>query len=324
MKKTTIALLNLLFLNQLLNAQTPAIHYQLNGNFIDAGSNKINGTAFGNPAFTTDIFGAAGKACEFDGVDDYIDLSNNNTLKPSYQLTMALWAHSPNWLSFTNSPTLAGNTEDGGYGLMINSATSELEAKVYRKNSIGVSAYALNKLNAGWHHFALTYNGGITSLFVDGKLVDTNLATANPQIQYSLIANKTIIGDESGAGNATEGKRFKGKIDDVRFYLINLNETQMASLVSATSSIFINDELSSGQIYPNPADAFFQVDLSLYGQEKLDIQLVDLHGKVIATQSSEGSQNIMMQRPSSVVSGLYFIRILQRNEIVAVKKISFK
>ena len=324
--KFILILSTALFCTNSILAQTPIVHFQFNTTFKDTGLNKLSGTPYGGVGFTADKFGTPNKACYFDGTDDYIDLGTTNTLKPTSLITLAIWAHSDNWSGFTTSPTLIGNTEDGGYGLMINNNNGEFEAKVFRKNAYGTAGYALNKISSGWHHFALTYTAGITSLYLDGKLVDSNFIANNPLISYSFINNNTVIGDEAASGLIPEGKRFKGKIDDIRYYFYAMTELQMQALYSTSSGIFSDIVIEKqNYIYPNPVQEIIKIQAieNLSGTISLDV--LDISGRLIHTFSSHEILNeSTVIRPSFINKGLYIINIKEHDKIIAHQYVSFE
>jgi uncharacterized protein (TIGR02145 family) len=64
-------------------------YYPFNGNANDESGNGNNGVVNG-PTLTTDRFGNSNKAYDFNGVNNYILMSNSNTLNPSI-ITINLW-----------------------------------------------------------------------------------------------------------------------------------------------------------------------------------------------------------------------------------------
>ncbi len=89
--KSRYAILLLSLLSTSLFAQVPTTglvaYYPFNGTAQDASGNGNHGAAQNGVTFGTDRFGAAGKAANFDGVDDYIDLGSNFNLTQSFSVS---------------------------------------------------------------------------------------------------------------------------------------------------------------------------------------------------------------------------------------------
>jgi hypothetical protein len=66
------------------------LYYPMNNNANDASGRGFNGTPSGVTP-VADRFGTDSSAYYFDGVNDYIDLPLNDTLKPEFPLTIAFW-----------------------------------------------------------------------------------------------------------------------------------------------------------------------------------------------------------------------------------------
>jgi hypothetical protein len=158
-----------------------------------------------------------GASLDLDGVDDYVDLGNSSSLKPTSAITVEMWANMANWTA-TNSPTFIGNTEVGGWA--IGALGTNLQAAVRRNGTYGTVATPLSGISPGWHHLALTYDGQITAFYIDGALIGTNNAGAPFPIQYAFT-NNTLIGAEVASGATPSAGRFSnGKFDEVRIWSI--------------------------------------------------------------------------------------------------------
>jgi hypothetical protein len=66
-------------------------YYPFDGNANDESSNRHDGTVNG-PTLTEDRFGNANSAYSFDGVNDFIEIANSDTLEIGYHdYTIAAW-----------------------------------------------------------------------------------------------------------------------------------------------------------------------------------------------------------------------------------------
>jgi hypothetical protein len=99
MRKTyTLLTLTLLCFGLLAQAQIPNYvptnglvgWWPFNGNANDESGNGNHGTVNG-ATLAADRFGNAGKAYSFDGVDDFVQISNNPLLEPSNSISISAW-----------------------------------------------------------------------------------------------------------------------------------------------------------------------------------------------------------------------------------------
>jgi len=322
---TTFIVIVLCFSLRLFSQPVPVAYYPFSGNANDAGSNAINGTLFGSPLLTADNSGNANSAYAFDGIDDYINLGSSLVLKPDSQVTLALWAHAANWASFSSWAALAGNTASGGYELIVHGSSATIEAECKRNGNYAIADYPLANLSAGWHHFAFTFDGRYTILYVDGIAVDTDDAGAVYPIQYGYPGNSTLIGDEAGTGSTPEGDRFTGKIDEVRFYDVALTAPEILALYNASMNINSMDQTEGLAIpYPNPATSGIRVGLP-DSKSPYHITLTDFTGRVVMDkmENSTGGE-VFIARPASLRAGLYLLHITHEEVVSLDYKVVFE
>jgi len=162
--------------------------------------------------------GRQAAALAFDGTNDYVTLGTSSTLRPSTALTLEAWVRSSNWSTMPTS-TFAGNTEGAaGYSLSTDLGTNTISATVYRNGVAGVASFSRAGMSAGFHHIAMTYDGQLTRIYLDGNLQSTNDAGANYPIDYTT--NSFILGAEAGAGSTPTGGYMNGQLDEVRIWNI--------------------------------------------------------------------------------------------------------
>ena len=75
-------------------------------------------------------------------------------------------------------------------------------------------------------------------------------------------------------------------------------------------------------IYPNPANESFTISFEEI-HEPITIRLTDVQGKVVYTNTSQTSNQFIVQK-GSLTSGLYFLAILRDGKIMASEKIVFE
>ena len=148
-------------------------------------------------------------------------------LKVPAPITVALWANATSWSSFTGQ--LISCTEGGGWGLGYGANVAGHGFEV----NVGGTYYgidlAFNSLSAGWHHFAVTFDGRYIKGYVDGVLKATKDIGSVGTIKYH-DSNSPMLGAEPGASNTATGNYFDGYLDDVRIYASVLTEADIEKL----------------------------------------------------------------------------------------------
>ncbi|MDZ4824456.1 MAG: LamG-like jellyroll fold domain-containing protein [Flavobacteriales bacterium] len=160
---------------------------------------------------------------ELNGVDEYLNCGGDLMLAPTNQLTVECWAYRSVWTGSDKS--IVSKTQNGGYA--IETSGTGVAGHVFRNGAYG--SVTSGTLATGWHHFALTYDGRFTKLYVDGILSDTNDASAIFPIAYSCAGNNFLIGAEPTCGGVATNNKFNGKIDEVRLWSYARNAIEITS-----------------------------------------------------------------------------------------------
>ena len=82
-------------------------------------------------------------------------------------------------------------------------------------------------------------------------------------------------------------------------------------LVENTSNIFENEAKFDVNIYPNPSNGIFKLDLDGLNNNQIDLSVMDVSGKVVYAKSIASNSNklIVPMNISNAEDGVYFIRI---------------
>lgn len=163
---------------------------------------------------------ANGTSLHFDGVDDYASVPDNNTLDIANAITVEAWVYPTknsgiqNVLSKSstgpNNSYIFPRTDDGwqnfvGY-LSLNGGWQTI-------------SYAYPSLNT-WHHLALTYDGSIIKLYLDGVLVNSRAATGTIDANTNVLA----LGNQTGFGEF-----YGGRVDELRLWNVARTQAQIAA-----------------------------------------------------------------------------------------------
>jgi hypothetical protein len=167
--------------------------------------------------------GRFGQALTFDGVNDWVTVSDANDLDFTNGMTVEAWVY----------PTASGGgswrnvvikERPGGevYNVYANADTNAPVTYVVRAAAPGAPLDARGTsslpLNA-WSHLATTYDGTTLRVYVNGVLAGSR-AVAGPLL--------TSAGALRMGGNSVWGEYFAGRIDEVRLYnrALAVNEIQ--------------------------------------------------------------------------------------------------
>ncbi len=179
------------------------------------------------------VAGRDGYALDFDGVNDYVDLGDNNEKVniASDNHTISLWAK---WSfsgtslrtlfiigddSFThNTAITTSSTNDGG--VAFTRGTHSPGQPWHSTNALGLN-------DGNWHHIVAIWDGTL-SMYVDGESKSLNVSTYTFNIDINAIANRTFGGETF----------FLGSIADVRLYTRAWTAEEVLSLFINSYAMF--------------------------------------------------------------------------------------
>ena len=195
-------------------------HYPFDGSAKDKSGNGNHGILYG-AVFTGDRFGRMNRAVYFDGIDDYIDIGNQECLKPELPVTFAAWIKIEE-VAFSIPIFLNNYTENRYFGIIfninrnnqvgINICNGGIPGPQSRKTKRGNTILEFNK----WYHVAAVVRSAEDmELFINGKKENGF---------YSGSGGELIYNSDSGVIGIADGSihngilHYKGKIDEIRFY----------------------------------------------------------------------------------------------------------
>ena len=181
----------------------------------DRSGNSNDGTLTGGP---TPDRGIIGQAMSFDGVDDYISVADDSSLRGMSELTISMWAKKG---TADIKPVGYWDTDSYRY-YIFRESSGTLQFYTYTSGQVGGS-FSTGALD-GWHHYVARYDGSEMSLYIDG-VKDSTTFSQSGNISNSSNATSLIIGAEyDETGNQD------GSIDDVRIYDRALSSDEITRL----------------------------------------------------------------------------------------------
>jgi glucose/arabinose dehydrogenase len=163
-----------------------------------------NGGAISGPVWTT--AGKFGSALTFDGVNDWVSVPDAASLDVS-RMTLEAWVR-PTLLGAWRTVLLKERPGGIVYGLYVSQSASRPVGQVDiggERDALGTAAVPLN----AWTHLAVTYDGSMLRLFVNG------VASGTAAFTGSIPASTGVL---RIGGNSIWGEWFRGSLDELRLY----------------------------------------------------------------------------------------------------------
>jgi len=175
-----------------------------------------HGTLVGDTKF---VDGKMGKALQFDGAGDYVDIPNSDSFNAS-TITVEAWIK--RGITGTRHEIISKIQTPGGYELWINS--NEI---VFSLHDTGGGTHYFSSGgyvgDTNWHHVAATHDGSTIKVYIDGKFINSS----TDSFAIGTNSGKLRIGEHSVDGNLGLWG-FSGLIDDVRIYNYSRTANQIS------------------------------------------------------------------------------------------------
>lgn len=178
----------------------------------DNSGNGNNGTLTNGPTWSAS--GKFGAAISFDGVDDFVNIADANSLDLTNGMTLEAWVNASNLTGYKTAICKENGTTNLAYALSPNNgATNTSNQRPNSRIRIGSNTRTVtgtSKLSLNtWTHLAITYDGTTMRLYVNGTQTSTLATTGS----ITATTNPLRIG-----GTTALGQYFTGLIDEVRVY----------------------------------------------------------------------------------------------------------
>jgi len=151
-----------------------------------------------------------------------------------------------------------------------------------------------------------------TTLFTDEGichgLAEVTVINGNPPIIYSW--NDPLQQSSATVSNLCEGN-----------YTVMVTD---AFLCTISSEVEITTPPKESKIFPNPTSNITTINFDLESDSDIEVSIYSRDGKLVRslvqTEAKQGA-NLFSFSTTALSSGVYFVRIVSNNEIIAVEKI---
>ena len=205
------------------------------GNAIDSSGNGNNGTVNGAIP-DNDRYGSTNHSYLFNGINNYIRVSNNPNLVLDSNFTISCWVKILGLNTFNTFLSNASNNQTGVSGWVWGYANFSSPAKIHFQaypfyNNSTLSQIGGNLTNT-WHNISVTYDKGDSKLkyFVNGQMTDTftiayNITNAN----LDFFIGNHFQNNNPSTPVPTNGS-FNGNIDDIGIWNRALTQQEITDL----------------------------------------------------------------------------------------------
>ncbi len=128
------------------------------------------------------VDGHTGGAYQFDGVDDFIDIGSDASIKPAGSFSISTWFNTDADFSSGSGVLLRYRT----YGYNFKAASSnQITFSIANSTASNFQVASPSTYNDGvWHHAVGVYNVTHVMLYMDGSLVDTECLKQTPSCSW--------------------------------------------------------------------------------------------------------------------------------------------
>lgn len=200
----------------------------------DLSGNTNNGTLINSPGFSS----TNGGSIVFDGVDDYVTIPYQLSLRLSSQGTLNIWCYpttlSQGFFAGLIGMTTGGNANQQSYYLHWRKLNNTIQAGIQNSGTYNFIETPL-PTSIAWYNFTFTWNGSFLNLYRNGISISTPIAqTINAQALTATVdvGGKMFQGDSGNQGY------FTGYIPNTQIYNRALNSSEVLQNFNATRARF--------------------------------------------------------------------------------------
>ncbi|MEX2605439.1 MAG: LamG-like jellyroll fold domain-containing protein [Gracilimonas sp.] len=293
-----------------------------NGDAVDESGND-NAVTVSGAALTTDRFNAAQNAYKFDGVNDYMRVTNDETLNISNAISLNFWMNVSTFYEREQYPISHGNWENRW---KISISDNKIRWTINTSEGITDLDSETNIKANQWYNITAYYSGADLELYINGKLDAFKYwggsINASP---VDLTIGQVLPGNNE--------YNFNGKIDEIRLYDYPLSLQEISDFYELGTDIEKDSkgELPNNSVlyqnYPNPFNPSTNITFTLRESGLVSLKVYNMLGQevdnIIQQKMNTGVYTIRYDA-SSLSSGMYVYRLKTANVIQTQKMILIK
>ena len=299
-QKRIILFIGLTLFFSLVKSQSLVAYYPFNGNANDASGNSHHGQLINGLQLAADRFGNPNSAYHFDGLDDYIKITDNGAFStPKFSLALWFQTESNALQNLVGKRDFLTSAGSGGsqYQFFINyppfpGIGSNIVSNTATCSDAAFSSYTSTGnviCSNRWYFAVVTFDGNRHKIYIDGVLVRdipanfTGMLACNSDLRFGNWWGLDLI-------------TFKGRMDDICWYNGAISLQQVDSIFNNFSSPTSPVEFTYSQDACNPLKINFTNNTSgiqgntwLFGDGNTSTSANPVH-----TYASQGTYNIKL------------------------------
>ena len=292
-------------------------YYPFNGNANDESGNNHHGTVYG-ATLVSDRLGNSASAYYFDGINDYIKVTNHDSLNFKNGITINFWMQVAQFYTREAHPISHGSWENRW---KVSIGNKLLRWTVKTNNGVKDLDTESELVAFQYYNVTVFYDGSDFEIYLNGEL--------NSFSSWSGLIMPTSIDLTIGQMLPNNNSyNFKGIIDDIRIYNYGLSVSEIQHLYQIGSSILnskenlIPEKYILYQNYPNPFNTKTIIKYGLPEPATAKIEVYSVLGKkvrVLLNEKKLAGYHEVSFDAGTLASGIYFYKI-QTGDHLQVKK----
>jgi len=276
-------------------------YYPLDGNAMDISDNQIHGDITGPVLAVPDRFGTEGKALNFNGINNFVNVASNSTLNLTQEITISVWVN-PAGISDENFTALVNKWEDlpspesgKGYYLGVRPQIGQIRWNTGSIFTDGDPLFA-NR----WTHLVVTYSPEAMIIYRDCFKIISEPAVE--PIRTTVVPFR--LGMQSQIFSSDQ-EHFQGSMDEVLIYNRALKLDEIVQICNNIPSSNENLTTADIRLYPNPS----QINTKIVSdsQELDKVVLINSAGLILQTEKAQGKVHLIEN--SAYPPGVYIVRV---------------
>jgi hypothetical protein len=225
-------------------------YFPFNGNAIDESKNNNISKIYG-ATLTNDRFGNVSKAFNFDGIDNFIEITPDSIFSKVQDFTISIWAKNDGWVGrqagdrqyifdgHGGNKYDAGNYLREGFMLFYDRYTDSTTVNSGILFTTGGDQYIaklaqrpITNYLSQWHNIVFLRKGDEVKTYIDNKLTNSKKKSAQILNMNHPLYIGTFCGNNPYYNVAGEKVNFmfRGEIDDLRIYDRAISEVEISAI----------------------------------------------------------------------------------------------